>query len=509
MEAALIARIGADLTDLRAKMGEASGIVGGFQSTLAKIGPMVAGAFSVGAIVAFGKAALTAAGEAVDGETRLMNALKGRADIQQRLLKQAESIHNTTLFEDDAIIQQQALLATFGRTEDQINKIIKASVQLSAATGVELPEAVFALNKSLEGVDRGLKAIDPTIHGLTAAQLEHGAAIDLVTQKYDGFAEKATGTYAGSLHQLSKAWGELMEAIGRKALPDPLVIQALSNSINGGFVTGGSKDKPWWEDMLNALGIYKKETGATSTWPAPPKQEIPIIQKAINRGPRKPGEAGGDPTAGIAPDLDYLKEYTKSWFTTEYPDLVKGSLEEVNDFRKESELANSEYMKELYQQDLDNFDRSQKEKTAMALRAGTAIGANLGMAAAGAKTLEQAIKQSTFGIVGDMLNQALAGMYARISETVPFPLSVGLIAAGQAFISSLFAGLASGGGGGGGGGGAGGGGTYTRSNESLLNGAQQSLFIRGESRIEGNAIRVLWSRTDEANSFTKPSLVGG
>lgn len=540
MEAALIARIGADLTDLRSKMDQAGGIVGGFKDHVSKLGPAIAGAFSVSAIVAFGKAAIDAAGQAVDGENRLLTALRGREDVQKRLIEQAEDLHGRTLFEDDEIIQQQALLAAMGRNEDQIKKVIEASVQLAAVTGAELSVAVEALNRTYEGTEKGLKSLDPTLHGFTEVQLKSGEVIDLVRQKYEGFAESLTKVGSGPLQEFNKHINDLTEDMGRNLLPvlnrilDAFYTTKQENfeAALGKYGSNVSTDElPSWLKSVGeaaaAAGInirtyvseqkslnellekYRQLTGQgnpvgpSALPPLGPFGTAPVPNKA-----RAAGQAGGDPTEGITADMDYLKQMTKDWFTKEYPEVVVGSLEEVANFKKEIEQSQTDFEKAQYQDRLDAFTEAERRKAETAAQMAETLGANFGLAASGARTLEQAIAASSRAIVNHLKQTAFAGLIARIMETVPFPFNLGLIAAGSAFLESMFAKLAVGGGGGAGGiGGGGSAGITRRENSSLYSPNTQTIQIEGKAVITGTQLEVIFGRQGEFNLYTKPAFV--
>ena len=58
------------------------------------------------------------------------------------LLKQASALQRVSTVGDEAIIEQQAFLASLKFTEDQIKTIIPVALDLSAATGISLESAV-------------------------------------------------------------------------------------------------------------------------------------------------------------------------------------------------------------------------------------------------------------------------------------------------------------------------------------------------------------------------------
>jgi len=512
MEAALVARIAADISDLKSKMGEAGGVVGGFQEHIAKIGPQIAAAFSIGAIVAFGKAAINAAGEAIDGENRLLVALKGREDIQARLLKQADEIAGRTLFEDDDIIRHQGLLAAMGRSEAQIKRIISASTQLAAVTGVDLAVAVEALNKTYEGQEKSLKSLDPTLHGFTQAQLESGEVIDIVNEKYKGYAESMTQVGSGPIKDFTKTIGELTEEIGKLILP---TVNSGMSSLTATIKALTNEDVSKWEKFKNVMlalwtnnptylaNMKTKTGGATSSWGPDTRPPEPLKVKA-----KKGGKSNVAPSAGPEHAFDVAMPDSVDLDFGPSPEQIEFARQQYDEMKS----VDADYYAELArlnQEDQDNFEANQKAKAEQAATFGSIIGHNFGLAAAGMKTFEQAMRQSAAAIISVKLNEALAGLYAGIMSTVPFPFNIGLISAGQAFISSLFSGLGSGGGSSGGGGTGSGGGGYERKNTSLVNGPIQAMQITGSTFIEGDRMRILWSRTDESNAYTKPSYLGG
>lgn len=155
----------------------------------------------------------------MQAEAKLLNALKGREDVQKRLIAQAAELQGRSLFGDEEIINQQAILVAMGRTEQQINDIIEAAVQLSAATGMSLDSAVKNLAKTYGGLAGELGESIPALRTLTKEQLQNGDAVKLINEQYKGFAETAAQTGTGSLVQLKNKFGDLTEQIGIILMP--------------------------------------------------------------------------------------------------------------------------------------------------------------------------------------------------------------------------------------------------------------------------------------------------
>lgn len=179
-------------------------------------------------IVAAGAVAVRSANQQLQAEQRLLTALNGRKDVQERLMQQAAELQSRSIYGDEAIIEQQAFLAALGLTETQINATINAAAQLSAALGMEFSSAVRNLSKTYSGLAGELGESIPALRNLTAEEMAAGAAIAYVNDNYKGFAETAAQTGTGPLLQLKNTLGDLAEQFGTTLVP---VIQKLATKL--------------------------------------------------------------------------------------------------------------------------------------------------------------------------------------------------------------------------------------------------------------------------------------
>ena len=189
-------------------------VTANIKNQFASLGASIAGAFAVQSVINFGKAALNSFMEAERGERLLFNAIGKNQKAFDGLIKQAEKLQNTTVFSDDQIIAAQSFLAAQGRTEAQIKKVIEAAVQLSTVTGQDLQTTITQLDATFEGNIGRLGKLDERFKGLTKTQLENGAAVDLIAEKYKGFAESELETTSGKLARLNNIWDNVKEKIG-------------------------------------------------------------------------------------------------------------------------------------------------------------------------------------------------------------------------------------------------------------------------------------------------------
>ena len=112
---------------------------------------------------------------------------------------------------DEMSIKVMAQLAATGRTEDQIRDIMAAAADMAAVTGDSLESAAQKLNATLNGNAGMLGRQITGINNLTKAELENGKAIELVAAQYKGSAQATADVGT----QLSNAWGDFKENIGR------------------------------------------------------------------------------------------------------------------------------------------------------------------------------------------------------------------------------------------------------------------------------------------------------
>lgn len=172
--------------------------------------------------------AVKAADVQLKNEKRLLTALRGREDIQQRLIKQAGELQSRSLFGDEEIIGQQAFLASLGLTEQQINDTIEAAAQLSSATGMTLDSAVKNLAKTYGGLSGELGESISKLKELTTEQMKNGEAVKFILENYKGFAESAAETGLGPMQQLKNSIGYVGEEIGKVLMP---MVQAAARML--------------------------------------------------------------------------------------------------------------------------------------------------------------------------------------------------------------------------------------------------------------------------------------
>lgn len=146
-------------------------------------------------------------------------AVTNNKNLTQKSLKSivdfTGKLQSKSIYGDETLQGQATYLAGLGLQEDQLKKVLEASVELSSAGVGNLESNVQNLAKTLNGTSGKLGQMIPEMKDLTKAQLENGEAIDIVLQKYNGFAENlATNTLEGATKQVGNLVGDIKEKLG-------------------------------------------------------------------------------------------------------------------------------------------------------------------------------------------------------------------------------------------------------------------------------------------------------
>ena len=208
-------------------------------------------------LTALAGVSVAAANTQLQAEAKLLNALSGREDVQQRLIAQAGELQSRTTLGDEAIIEQQAYLAALGLSEKQIGDTIEAAAQLSTALNMDLSSAVKNLAKTYGGMTGKLGEGIPALKNLTKEQLQAGEAIKYVNDNYKGFAETAAQTGAGSLIQLKNTIGDIAEQFGVILLP---ALQKIVAKLRD-FAQWLQNLSPGWRNAIVSVGAFAAALG--------------------------------------------------------------------------------------------------------------------------------------------------------------------------------------------------------------------------------------------------------
>ena len=208
-------------------------------------------------LAAFAAASVKAFDTQAKAEIKLLTALKGREDIQQRLIAQAKELQTKTLFGDEETIAAQAMLATMGLEEQAIKELIPLVQDMATAKGMDLVGAADLVAKSVGSSTNALSRYGITITGAVGSQERLNTATQALNRAFGGQAEAIAKVGAGSLVQLKNQFGDLMEDIGEKLLP---MIIKLGNKLKNLVESFTSLDNDT-KDVIITVGILAASLG--------------------------------------------------------------------------------------------------------------------------------------------------------------------------------------------------------------------------------------------------------
>lgn len=272
----LLIKIGADSYEFQQRTKQVEKSLEGLQKKMTSVGKTLSKTLTL-PLVALGTASVMAADTQVQAETRLLTALKGREDIQRRLMAQAAELQSRSTFGDEEVIAQQAYLASLGMTERQINDVIEASAQLSTATGMTLESAVKNLAKTYGGLTGELGESIPALKSLTAEQLKSGEAVKYILENYQGYAEAAAQSGAGSMRQLKNQLGDLAEQLGMILMP---ALQKIVGWISN-MVTWFQNLSPTTQKVIVVIASLAAAIGPVLTVGGKLLAMLPLIKAAF------------------------------------------------------------------------------------------------------------------------------------------------------------------------------------------------------------------------------------
>lgn len=272
----LLIKIGADSYEFQQRTKQVEKSLEGLQKKMTSVGKTLSKTLTL-PLVALGTASVMAADTQVQAETRLLTALKGREDIQRRLMAQAAELQSRSTFGDEEVIAQQAYLASLGMTERQINDVIEASAQLSTATGMTLESAVKNLAKTYGGLTGELGESIPALKSLTAEQLKSGEAVKYILENYQGYAEAAAQSGTGSMRQLKNQLGDLAEQLGMILMP---ALQKIVNWISN-LATWFQNLSPTTQKVIVVIASLAAAIGPVLTVGGKLLAMLPLIKAAF------------------------------------------------------------------------------------------------------------------------------------------------------------------------------------------------------------------------------------
>jgi hypothetical protein len=191
-------------------------------------------------LIAVGKEAIDAAASQEIATNNLNNALARQGNFSRQasrdLLDYASAIQQTTIFEDDAIIANTALLQSLTKLSTEgLKQGVSAAADFATVLGIDLETATRLVAKATEGNVEAFKRYGVEIKKGSSDAESFANTIRALNSQFGGAAAAQLNTYSGSLKALNNAYGDLLEPIGDIIVKNPIVIalfNEIKNSIN-------------------------------------------------------------------------------------------------------------------------------------------------------------------------------------------------------------------------------------------------------------------------------------
>lgn len=188
----------------------------GVESGLGSLGKSAikAGAafFGARALINGMKQSVELAGIQEQAEKRLEVALGRRSSA---LIEQAKALQQQTTFGDESILGVQASIGAFVKSEEQIKKATKATLDMAVAMGMDLKSSGDLIAKTLGSSTNALSRYGIQVEGAVGSQKRLESLTNNIAKLFGGQATAQADTFAGSIEQMQNAIGDTGEVLGR------------------------------------------------------------------------------------------------------------------------------------------------------------------------------------------------------------------------------------------------------------------------------------------------------
>lgn len=245
---------------------ELNGAKGSFSSfgSIAKGAIAGLGLATIGAKIGdFASQSVAAYKESEVAQQRLMDAydrFPALADVNiEKLQALNTELGKKTRFDDDATASGQAVLAQYGLTGQQLQKLTPLLQDYAAKTGKDLPTAAADLGKAVLGQGRALKGIglNFTDTGSAAGNLEQ--LMGGLRTQVGGFAENEAKTGTGQAAILANQFGEVQETIGSGLMP---ILSAFAGFLLANVIPAIQSMAEWISQNMWVVGAVGGLIGA-------------------------------------------------------------------------------------------------------------------------------------------------------------------------------------------------------------------------------------------------------
>lgn len=237
------------------------------------IAATVAGGAAIWKLVDFSVQSLDAFGEQERAERHLEQAMQNLGVYTRRahseLVDFASAQQKLTTFQDDAIIEAEALLTTFGLYGEQLRKVALGAMDLAAGKQIDLATAANVLGKAYQGTTGRLEQFGIKIQDTGRVAENFDQVMHQVQMKFGGAAAAETETYLGKVKMLGNNFGELKEKVGSFLVgPAELYLGWLNKAIDKTTQIATSDNDALRRRQLTIQGLKDEQQAEAMAWVA-------------------------------------------------------------------------------------------------------------------------------------------------------------------------------------------------------------------------------------------------
>lgn len=341
---ALVYQIKADVSELVKNTNEIGAQLTKMESMAGRAGTAIKAAFGAfGAseigkeVVSFVRESIEAFSDAELSAVRLGAAINAQgmsaSVVRPYYLDLAESLQKVTIYEHEAAEAAETMLVQIGGVlPSQMPKALKATADLAAGLGKDLPEAAKAVALAFAGNSKALARLMPELKELQKEGMTTADVLNTIDKHFGGQAAAQVDTYAGSVKQLGNFWNDVKEEIGGAIAQDAAVQKFLANIKDGvhqvalemknfgvgGYLAGesaaGGGGTGWMAGLFSAFPWLNTMVGQVAF---PPGSE----KNAKAAAPKPEANPAASAAALAAQEAKVLNEKLRE----QYADMMKAS----------------------------------------------------------------------------------------------------------------------------------------------------------------------------------------
>lgn len=285
MATSLIVEIGASVARMQSDMNRITRTVDSATKRMSNmfrgVGMALIAAFSVRAIQQFTVGAIRAFAEQEAAENKLTVAMKNYGDYTEQshraMVEFAGGLQKITTYGDEMTIAMMANLKTYGMNEDALKEATIATMDLATAKGIDLKTASELVGKAFVGETGTLSRYGIIIKEVSDKSEKFSEVMKFIRQRFGGSAQAEIATYQGQVKQLSNAWGDLAEQLGKVATQSSqTVIPTLTRIIYR--IT----------DAINDMGKLMQIVKMGEQAALGPQAKVPTVRGLVGPFPTEP-----------------------------------------------------------------------------------------------------------------------------------------------------------------------------------------------------------------------------